>query len=68
MTQKTIAGVTVEVNDEGYMVDPSQWNREIAEELAREDGIELTDKHYEVLDYLRKEQAAGITLTIRKVG
>lgn len=68
MAQKTIAGETIEVNDEGYMVDASQWNREIAAELAREDGIELTDKHYEVLDFLRNTTEKGETLTIRRVG
>ncbi|MCK5137204.1 MAG: TusE/DsrC/DsvC family sulfur relay protein [Bacteroidales bacterium] len=68
MAQKTIAGQTIEVNDEGYMVDASQWNREIAAELAKEDGIELTEKHYEVLEFLRKSNEKGETLTIRRVG
>lgn len=68
MAQKTIAGQTVEVNDEGYLVDASQWNREIAAEMAREEGIELTDKHYEVLDFLRAANEKGETLTIRRVG
>jgi tRNA 2-thiouridine synthesizing protein E len=68
MAQKTVAGQTIEVNSEGYMVDPSRWNREIAIELAREDGIELTDRHFEVLEFLRNSNAKGETLTIRKVG
>jgi TusE/DsrC/DsvC family sulfur relay protein len=68
MSQKTIAGQTIEVNDEGYMTDASQWNREIAAGLAKEDGIELTDKHYEVLEFLRNASEKGETLTIRKVG
>jgi len=68
MATKTYAGQTVEVNDEGYMVDPSQWNKEIAAEMAKEDGIELTDKHFEVLEFLRNANAKGETLTIRRVG
>jgi tRNA 2-thiouridine synthesizing protein E len=68
MAEKTLAGKTVEVTDEGYLVNSSDWSKELAAELAIEDGIDLTDKHYEVLEYLRKEQAAGATLTIRKVG
>jgi dissimilatory sulfite reductase related protein len=68
MTSKTIAGSTINVNDEGYLEDPSQWNREIAEELAGETGIALTDKHFEVLEFLREQHAAGVPLTIRKVG
>ncbi|WP_167609919.1 TusE/DsrC/DsvC family sulfur relay protein [Maribellus sediminis] len=68
MAEKNLAGKTVEVTEEGYLVNTGDWSKEIAAEMAKEDGIELTDKHYEVLDYLRKEQAAGATLTIRKVG
>jgi TusE/DsrC/DsvC family sulfur relay protein len=68
MAQKTIAGQTVEINDEGYMTDASQWNREIAVELAKEDGIILTEKHFEVLEFLRASNEKGETLTIRKVG
>jgi len=68
MATKTYAGKTIEVNDEGYMVDPAQWNKEIAVEIAKEDGIELTDKHFEVLEFLRAANAKGETLTIRRVG
>ncbi len=68
MAQLTLAGQTVEVNDEGYMVDASQWNKEVAAEMAKEIGIELTDKHFEVLEFLRDSSAKGETLTIRKVG
>ena len=68
MATKTYAGQAVEVNDEGYMVDPGQWNKEIAAEIAKEEGIDLTDKHYEVLEFLRTSTENGETLTIGKVG
>jgi len=68
MAEKTYAGVTVQVNEEGYMEDPSQWTKEVAAEIAKEEGIELTDKHYEVLEFLREANAKGETLTIRRVG
>lgn len=68
MAEKTLAGKTVEVTDEGYLVNRDDWTKEMAVELAKEDGIELTDKHFEVLEYLRKESAAGTALSIRKVG
>ena len=68
MAQKTIAGQSIDVNDEGYMVDASQWTKEVAAELAKEEGIELTDKHYEVLEFLRNANEKGETLTIRRVG
>jgi tRNA 2-thiouridine synthesizing protein E len=68
MATKTYAGQTITVNDEGYMEDASQWNREIAAEMAKEEGIELTEKHYEVLEFLRNANEKGETLTIRRVG
>lgn len=68
MATKTYAGVNVEVSDDGYLQDPSQWNKEIAAEIAKEEGIELTDKHFEVFDFLRSQNEKGIQLTIRMVG
>ncbi len=63
-----IAGVNLEVSEDGYLNDMTQWNEEIAKEIAKEIGIELTDKHFEVLNYLREKTEAKETLTIRKVG
>lgn len=68
MAQKIIAGVTVDVNEEGYLTNASQWTKEVALEIAREEGIELTDKHFAVLEFLRDRQAKGESLTIRSVG
>lgn len=68
MATKTYAGASVEVSEEGYLLDMSKWTKEIAAEIAREEGIELTDKHFEVLNYLRERQAKGEPLSIRSVG
>ena len=65
MAQKTYAGVTVDVNDEGYFNNPSQWTREIAAAIAKEEGLELTEKHYQMLDYLRNKFNSGEQLSIR---
>jgi tRNA 2-thiouridine synthesizing protein E len=67
MATKTYAGVNVEVNDEGYMTDSSQWTKEIAMEIAKQEGIELTDKHFAVLEFIRNKSAEGATLTIRGI-
>ncbi len=68
MSLKTIAEVEVNVSEDGYLEDMTQWNEEIAKEIASEIGIELTDKHFEVINYLREKTAAEEALTIRKVG
>jgi len=68
MEVQTIAGAQVNVSDDGYLEDMSQWNEDIAKEIASEIGIELTDKHFDVINYLREKTEAGEALTIRKVG
>jgi len=67
MTTKTLSGVKIEVNDEGYMLDSTQWTKEIAMEIAKEEGIELTDTHFDVIEYIRNKVADGATLTIRGI-
>jgi TusE/DsrC/DsvC family sulfur relay protein len=68
MPQKTYAGVVLELNDEGYMLERSQWTKEIAKAIAQEENIELTDKHFEVIEFLRDRVAKGEGLTIRSIG
>ncbi len=68
MATQNYAGVNVDVSEEGYLTDTSQWTKDIAAEIAKEEGIELTDKHYAVLDFLRTEYEKGTNLTIRMVG
>ena len=68
MAKKTFSGVTVEVNEEGYFTNPAQWNKEMAVEIAKEEGIHLTEKHVEILVFLRERFAKGESLTIRSVG
>lgn len=68
MAQKEYAGVMVEVNDEGYFENSNQWNKEVAAAIAKENNLELTDKHYQVMDFLRERVAKGEALTIRSIG
>ena len=68
MAQKTYAGIAVEVNEEGYFTDATKWTKEMAVEIAKEEGVELTDQHFLLLDFLRTRFATGEALTIRGVG
>ena len=68
MSEVSIAGLNVDVNEEGYLTDPSQWTEEVAKEIAAEEEIELTDQHFEVLNFLRNQHADDVDITIRKVG
>lgn len=67
--KKQIAGREIEVNEEGYLVNPADWSPEVAAELAREEGINsLSDAHMKLIQYLRDQQAKGAALTIRGIG
>ncbi|MCA9348953.1 TusE/DsrC/DsvC family sulfur relay protein [Candidatus Saccharibacteria bacterium] len=67
--QKEIAGQNVEVDAEGYLADLNQWNGEIAKAIASELGItELSQQHWDVINWLRDQKASGNELNIRKVG
>ena len=70
MAARTIAGATVQVNDEGFMTNPAEWNKDVAVEIAREEGIaELTADHWKVIDFSRKNAAAsgGASPTLRTI-
>jgi TusE/DsrC/DsvC family sulfur relay protein len=70
MSTSTIAGIAVELNDEGFFVDPTQWTREIAVELAAAEGITtLTDQHWQVIEFMRREYLEkGTGPTVRALG
>ena len=69
MSTATIAGVAVELDAEGFMTEPSQWTREIAAEIARENGIDpLTDRHWAVIDFCRTDyEKKGQSPTVRRI-
>ena len=62
-----IAGIRLDVTEDGYLTDLSQWNKEIALELAKEEGIELTDKHWEVLNWIQEQVKNDVALSVRGV-
>ncbi len=61
---------TVETDAEGFLVDPRQWTPELAEEIARENGVpELTPAHWLVVNFMRERfLETGTTPTIRSLG
>jgi TusE/DsrC/DsvC family sulfur relay protein len=68
MLQKQIAGVTIDVDDEGYMTNHAQWNRDVAAVLAKEEAIELTAGHWKVLDFIDKDfKEKGVVPGMRRI-
>lgn len=67
--EKIISGKTISVNEEGYLTNFSQWDKTIATEIAKEEGIaELGSKHWQIIDYLQEQNKKEIPLSIRKIG
>ena len=67
MAQKMYAGVAIDVNEEGYLTNPAQWTKEIAEEIAKEEGIILTAQHFAIMEFLRSRHLGGEALSIRSI-
>ena len=65
--KKVIAQKEIDVNEEGYLTDFSQWSKEIGSELATEQGIEMTDKHWEVVDFLQDKHHKEEALSVRGI-
>lgn len=68
MATKTIAGKTVQVNEEGFLTVADEWTKEIAEVIAREEGMpELTANHWKVIDFCRQTAQGGKSPTLRQI-
>jgi tRNA 2-thiouridine synthesizing protein E len=39
---------------EGYVVEPQDWNPALAEEFARQENIQLSADHWDVINYMRE--------------
>jgi tRNA 2-thiouridine synthesizing protein E len=49
-----VNGKSYETDEEGYLVDLSSWEKDLATEMAKEDNIELGDDHWEIINFLRE--------------
>ncbi|HET9842594.1 MAG TPA: TusE/DsrC/DsvC family sulfur relay protein [Nocardioides sp.] len=68
MTTTTIEGRTVHVDDEGFLIDPAEWDEQLARCLATRIGIELTEEHWRAIRFMRHDHATqGETPTLRRI-
>lgn len=65
--KKLIANTEIDVNEEGYLTEFGQWNKDICESLADEQGISMTTKHWEVIDYIHDKHKNEEPLSIRGI-
>lgn len=50
-----VNGKTIELTEAGYLVNHTEWNEDVARALAQAEGVELTQKHWDLIHYLRDE-------------
>ena len=70
MRSATFAGKDVVLDDEGFFVDPGQWEEAMAPEIAAAEGIDaLTEDHWRIVKFMRAEyEAKGAGPTVRVLG
>ena len=70
MSMTLIADSPVDVDAEGFLTDPAQWNEQIAEAIAAQNGIpELTERHWLVVRFMRDRYLqTGTAPSIRSLG
>ena len=68
MPTTTIAGRSVDLDAEGFLTNPDQWDEELAQTLAGNIGITLTDAHWVPIRFLRKDfETQKETATLRRI-
>lgn len=49
-----VEGRMVRIDADGYLVDPGDWSRAVTELMAEQDGLELGDDHWLLIDFLHR--------------
>ena len=69
MPQFEKGSVSIEVDEDGFMQEPEDWNKDVAMALATTEGVDdLTEEHWKLVDYLRNYYVQfGVAPMIRKL-
>lgn len=49
-----INGKAIETDEEGYIINLADWNEDVANYLAKEENVDMSDSHWEVVNFLRE--------------
>lgn len=64
----SVAELQVQLDEEGFMTEPSEWTPEVAESIAAGEGIELSPEHWKVIDFCRQNATeTGKSPTLRAI-
>jgi len=50
----SVEGKQLETDEEGYLVNLSDWDESVANEIAKTEGIDMSENHWEVVNFLRE--------------
>ena len=69
MSVVQVKGKDIELDEDGFLVNPADWSNDIVAYFAREEGVsELTENHWKLINYLRDYfNKFGVAPMIRKV-
>lgn len=68
MSTATLAGCPIQVDGEGFLVEPGEWDEEVGEVLATNIGLALTEEHWKAVTFAREDYAAtGEAPTLRRM-
>ena len=63
-----INGRSIATDTEGYLADLSDWSVELAEAIAARESLQLTEKHWEIVNFLRRGyEESGVVPNIRQM-
>jgi tRNA 2-thiouridine synthesizing protein E len=50
----TVSGNTIETDEEGYLTNLGDWTEDVAKEIAKAENVNMSENHWEVVNFLRK--------------
>ena len=53
ISKEMIKGCTIHRDEAGYLIDPEEWNKAVAEHFAKEEGIVLQQEHFAIIEFMR---------------
>ncbi|MBI5178087.1 MAG: TusE/DsrC/DsvC family sulfur relay protein [Nitrospinae bacterium] len=53
MAMVEMAGKQLDLDEDGYLTNLEQWDKQVADALAKTEGIEMSEAHWEVVNFLR---------------
>ncbi len=69
MEKKEFGGKMLEIDEDGFIQDPGEWDKAVADDIAKTEGVDdMTDGHWKVVNYLRDYYLKfGVAPMIRKL-